>query len=159
MKSIVIYYSLDGNTKLLSETVAKEINAEVLPLNLKKKIKAGSFMKYFWGGRQVIMKESPELEPINFNADNYDLIIIGTPVWAGNYAPALKTFLSNNHIVGKRLALFCSHEGGSGETLSNLQSELSCNEVTSVIDFFAPLKKDEEVTLEKAKTWAKSLAK
>ena len=89
----------------------------------------------------------------------YDLIIIGTPVWMSTYTPAIKSFLQNNLISNKKIALFCSHEGGAGETLINLQKELVGNEILGVMDFLAPLKKDKTAALDKAKTWAVSLAK
>lgn len=157
MKALIIYYSLEGNVKLLSETIANEIGADILSLKLKQEIKAGSFMKYFWGGKQVVMKETPELESINLNIADYDLIILGTPVWASNYAPAIRSFLFNHEIINKKVALFCSHESGPGKTLINLQDALPNNIIIKTIDFFAPLKKNQEETLIKAKVWAKSL--
>ncbi|MEI6835697.1 MAG: flavodoxin [Candidatus Falkowbacteria bacterium] len=157
MKSIIIYYSLDGNVKLLSETMAQEIGADILPLQLKRAIKTGTFMKYFWGGRQVIMKSTPELEALTLNPNDYDLIIIGTPVWASNYTPAIRSFLLNNQLSHKKIALFCSHESVPGKTLINLQAELADNQIISTIDFFAPLKHNQALALDEAKVWAKSL--
>jgi len=157
MKSLIIYYSLDGNVKLLSETMAKEIGADILPLQPKKEIEAGSFMKYFWGGRQIVMKSTPELEVLSLNPNDYDLIILGTPVWMGDYTPAIRSFLTNNPLVNKKLAIFCSHESTPGKSLINLQDKLTGNEIISVTDFVAPLKKDKEASLEKAKVWVKSL--
>lgn len=158
MKSIIVYYSLDGNVKLLSETIAQEIGAELLPLKLKKAIKADSFMKYFWGGKQVIMKEVPELEEFNFVSNDYDLIILGTPVWAGSYTPALRSFLEQVDLNGKKVALFCSHEGGSGLTITNLKNKLRNSQVISSTDFLAPLKKGKEAALLKARSWSKTLS-
>lgn len=157
MKSIIVYYSLDGNVKLLSETISSEIGADLLPLKLKKEIKSDSFMKYFWGGKQVVMKEIPELEPVDFNPENYDLIILGTPVWAANYTPALRSFLEKFDLSGKKIALFCSHEGGSGLTITNLKNKLRTSQIISTTDFLAPLKKVKEVALEKARSWSKTL--
>lgn len=157
MKSIIVYYSLDGNVKLLSETISSEVGADLLPLKLKKEIKSDSFMKYFWGGKQVVMKEIPELEPVDFNPENYDLIILGTPVWAANYTPALRSFLEKFDLSGKKIALFCSHEGGSGLTITNLKNKLRTSQIISTTDFLAPLKKGKEAALEKARSWSKTL--
>jgi hypothetical protein len=49
--------------------------------------------KYVWGGRQVIRKQRSALKPYTFDAAACDLIVIGTPVWAGSPAPAIETFL------------------------------------------------------------------
>ncbi len=157
MKAIIIYYSLDGNVKLLSETIAAQIGADIIPLKLKKEIRNDSFMKYFWGGKQVVMKEIPELEPIDLNLANYDLVILGTPVWAGSYTPALRSFLEQVDLSGKKVALFCSHEGGIGLTINNLKNKLRNSEIISSTDFLAPLKKGKEAALEKAHSWAKTL--
>lgn len=157
MKSLIVYYSLEGNVKLLSEVMAAEIGADVLPIKLKQEIKAEGFMKYIWGGKQVLMKEVPELEPSTVNPNDYDLIIIGTPVWASNYVPAVRSFLQSHTITNKKIALFCTHESDPRKTLINLQAKLPNNEILSTIDFFAPLKKDREVSIEKAKAWVKNL--
>jgi flavodoxin len=157
MKTIIVYYSLDGNVKLLSETIAQELQADLLPLRLKKEIKSDSFMKYFWGGKQVVMKELPELEEFDFNPVDYDLIILGTPVWAASYTPALRSFLEKIDLSSKKVAFFCSHEGGSGLTITNLKNRLRSSEVISSTDFLAPLKKGKEAALEKARGWAKTL--
>ena len=37
MKNLVIFYSLEGNTKLIASTIARAINADVLELKTKKK--------------------------------------------------------------------------------------------------------------------------
>jgi flavodoxin len=157
MKSLVIYYSLDGNTKLLSETIASKIGAETIAIKPKNDIKSKGFMKYFWGGRQVIMKEEPELESLDKDLNSYDLIIIGTPVWAGTYVPAIRSFLSTKPLAGKRVACFCSHGGGPGKTLANLESSLSDSQIAGTEAFFGPLLRDKETALDKAKAWAESL--
>ena len=38
MKSIVIFYSLEGNTRLIATAIANAINADILELKTKKEI-------------------------------------------------------------------------------------------------------------------------
>ena len=38
MKSLVIYYSLEGNTKLIADTYKNELNSDVLELRTKNNI-------------------------------------------------------------------------------------------------------------------------
>lgn len=38
MKSLVIYYSLEGNTKLIADTIKNELNSDVLELRTKNNI-------------------------------------------------------------------------------------------------------------------------
>lgn len=44
----------------------------------------------------------------------YDLVIVGTPVWAGTMSTPIRTFLSENKDKIKQVAFFCTM-GGSGD--------------------------------------------
>lgn len=46
MKSLVIYYSLEGNTKLIADTIKNELNSDVLELRTKKQYPNKGFKKY-----------------------------------------------------------------------------------------------------------------
>lgn len=160
MKTLVIYYSLSGNTKLIAETIAKEIGADILELKTKNSLigKIG-FLKYFWGGKQVIMKETPELMPLKKDFAKYDLIFIGTPVWAFSFAPPLKTLFSKRVVQNKKVALFCSHGGGIGKTIENMKKEMEGNDFVGQIDFLEPLHEDTKGKIELTKVWAKSIVR
>lgn len=158
MSTLVVYFSFTGNTKFLAETVAETMNADIAGLKTSKKYPSEGFKKYFWGGKSVIFGEKPELinEPIDLN--RYDTIIIGTPVWAGSFAPPIKSFISQYKIQGKRIALFASHAGGGAQKcFTKLKKELSGNDIICEIDFVEP-KKNREENSSKAVKWAKSLA-
>ena len=96
MRNLVVFYSLEGNTRLIAESIAKAINADVLELKTKKKYSDKGVKKYFWGGKSVIFKEKPEILYLDKDVNQYDNIFIGTPIWVGTYAPPFNTFLKNN---------------------------------------------------------------
>ena len=50
MKSIVIYYSLDGNTKYAAGKIADRLGADLIQLIPAKEYPTGKISKYFWGG-------------------------------------------------------------------------------------------------------------
>lgn len=156
MKKLVVYYSLEGNTRFVAEAVAKELGADLLELKPKKDVSPTSPMRYLWGGKQVVMGERPELFPLSKEAGNYDLIVIGTPVWAFTYAPAINAFLQLQPITGKKVAFFCCHEGGMAKTFDNLKKALAGNEILGQLDFNYPLKK-KEAALAKIGEWVKTL--
>lgn len=129
MKSLVIYYSLDGSTKAIAETMATEIGADLLALKPKKGLSGGGFMKHFWGGRQVVLKEKPEIESLEKNISDYELVIIGTPVWAFTFTPPIRTLFAQNRIKNKKVAVYCCCDGMAGKTLENMKKELTDNEI------------------------------
>lgn len=159
MKTIVIFYSLEGNTKYISEIISKELNADILEFKTKKEYPSSGFKKYFWGGKSVVLKEKPELICDKIDLDSYENIIIGAPIWAGTYAAPYNTFVKTHKFSGKKVALFACHSGGGAEKCFKMFKEaLSDNQFVGEIEFIDPLKNDKEGNLKKAADWAKSLA-
>ena len=152
-KVLVVFYSYEGSTRLMAKTIAQVIQADLLECKPVKDIKSKGFTKYLWGSRQVIFKKKPELEKFEKNPDDYDVIIIGTPVWAFNYTPTIRSFLTQVKLKNKKIGLFYCHEGGPGKTLENLKNELSENTIVGEIDFLNVFENKEE-NIEKAKNWA-----
>jgi len=157
MKTLVIFYSFEGNTKLIAENIAKTIDADILELKPKNEIKTKGFMKYVWGGKAAMMKEKPELIPLDKNIEEYDMLFVGTPVWAWSYAPPLNTFFSTQSIANKKIALFCCHGGVKGKIFDKMKQALADNEILGQIDFQDPLKRETIVSIQKAKDWAESI--
>ncbi|MFX0059578.1 MAG: flavodoxin family protein, partial [Candidatus Heimdallarchaeota archaeon] len=91
---LIVYYSLTGHTKFIAETIKAAINADILALKPVKELKSDSSMKYMWGGAQATMKKKPKLEEFSIDPLAYDLIFLGTPVWAWTFTPPIRSFLS-----------------------------------------------------------------
>lgn len=157
VNTLVVYYSLEGNCELVANTIMQEIGCPVQRLIVKKDLDKTKFTRYLWGGKQAMMKAKPEIEPLQKNPSDYDLIIIGTPVWAFTYSPAIRSFLSQAKLSGKYVAFFCCHEGSKGKTLQRLEEDFSGNTCVGKIDFFAPLKKETEKSKVIAQAWAKEV--
>jgi len=119
--TLVVYYSYEGGTRLIAQTIAAALHSDIMECRPTKDIKSKGLMKYVWGGRQVVFKTHPQLEPFEKNPAEYDTIIIGTPVWAFTYTPAIRSFLSQANLQQKKIGLFCCHEGTKGKTLENLK--------------------------------------
>lgn len=154
---LVIYYSLEGNCEYIAKSIKEELDCDIIKLMPKKEIDKTKFSKYLLGGKQVILGEKPNLLNMPKNLEKYDLIFIGTLVWAGSYAPAIKSFFQNAKIFDKYVAFFCCHQGGKGKTLENLEKSFNKNHCIGKIDFFSPLKKEKERSHLIAKSWANEI--
>ena len=152
-KPLIVYYSLEGNTRLIAEAMAEAVGADLLPIKPQNEIGTG-FSRYLWGSAQVMMKKKPELIPFDHNPMDYDLIFIGTPVWAYTFAPPIASILEQVDLSGKDVALFCCHGGKYGKTFDKLKEMLPDSRVLGETDFFEPMKKDRSKALERAGEWA-----
>lgn len=158
MKTLIIYYSFEGNCELIANKISELTGADILRLKPKKEKKSKGFSKFIWGGTQVVMKSKPELEEYNVNLNDYDLIYIGTPVWAGTFAPALSTFFSDNVIENKNIALYCCYSGSEGNTFTKMRSELSNNNIISQMGFKDPFSKGNDLDVSKQLSqWIKEI--
>ncbi|OQY09330.1 MAG: hypothetical protein B6I28_03290 [Fusobacteriia bacterium 4572_132] len=155
-KILIVYYSLEGNTEFLAEKLQEKVGADILKLVPKKDIDKSKATKYLWGGRQVFLSKTPELDDYELNLEEYEIIIFGTPVWAFSYTPAIKSFIKKEKIQNKRIAIFCCHEGGKGKIFSKLEKDLAGNIIIGKIDFKKVLKNKEE-SLEKLYKWVEKI--
>jgi len=142
MKAIIVYYSLEENTKYAAEEIAVQLEAATLRLEPVNAYPTGMVSKFFWGGKSVITGERPHLRPYQFRADDYDMVIIGTPVWAGTYTPPISTFLAENDLRGKKVGIFaCSSSGNAEKCFRKLKGKLQCGDSVPTMSLQDPGKK------------------
>ncbi len=158
MKTAVLYYSLTGNVRLIAETIARNSGGDLLEVELEKPFKPKGPGKYFRGGRDVLLKRKPAILDPGFDLESYDLVFIGTPVWAGSFVPALDTFFEKNGFTGKEVAFFASSMGGSGKVFKNLEKRVEGNNVVGQIHFVEPLRNPEKES-KRAEEWCRDILK
>ena len=114
-KTLVLFYSYEGNTKKIAELIANNIGADIEEIKPVNEMRAKGFGKYMWGGAQVVMKKRPALKSLQVNLKEYDTIFLGSPVWASTFSPPVYSLLENGYLTGKKIAFFHCHEGGPGK--------------------------------------------
>ena len=130
MKTAIVYFSLNGNTEYVANEIAGKLGADAIKLTPKKAFPDSGFKKFLRGGKSAVMKEKPELEPYEFDAEKYGRVIFGTPVWASRFTPPLRTFIAENAdaLKGKRFAVFtCFSGGGADKAIARLKELLGAD--------------------------------
>ncbi|HAD82331.1 MAG: hypothetical protein A2509_09255 [Candidatus Edwardsbacteria bacterium RIFOXYD12_FULL_50_11] len=121
MKTLVIYYSRTGITKKIGQAIASKIQADTEEIiDLKDRQGAWEYLK---AGRDAMKRIPADIAETKKDPAQYDLVVVGTPVWAGNMACAIRTYIGRNKDRIKKLALFCTL-GGSGDqnTFNEMES-------------------------------------
>jgi flavodoxin len=155
MKTLVVYYSRTGKTRYVAERISEKLGAEIEEIiDLKNRRGALGFIiaGYDATRGKDTMIAKPQKSPKDF-----DLIIIGTPVWNGRPTPAVRTYLKNSDLNRKKVAVFCTNEGRDGEkAIARLKALLPNDVCVSSMVMTRPLKNKVE-TQEKISAWISSL--
>ena len=128
MKSLVVYYSYSGNTEKVAKILVdflKDKDFMVDTLRLKPKNERGSFflqcLEALRGKRAVLSGD------LNFDLAGYDLVCIGSPVWAFSPTPAVNTYLDKLlNAAGKDAIVFTTYGSGAGveKCINNVKKRL-----------------------------------
>ncbi|PKK97098.1 MAG: flavodoxin [Tenericutes bacterium HGW-Tenericutes-3] len=156
-KILVIYYSFEGNTEIIAQSIAQFTHAELLSIKPVNEIKSTGFSKYFWGGSQVFMKKTPELITFDQDLSNFDIVFIGTPIWAGTYAPPIKTLFSNEKLKAKSIYFFYTHDGGPGKVEKFAKIAIEQNNKLIESKGFIHIKKETERNIKEVQDWITKL--
>jgi len=108
-KILVVYYSKTGYTRKIAQDIAKQLDADLEEITDQKK-RTGLF-GFVSGGRDALTKKETNISEMKKNPAAYDLVILGTPIWAGNITPAVRTYINRYQDSLPPVAFFFSPGG------------------------------------------------
>lgn len=111
-KSLVVYFSVSGNTRTVAEHLAKLAQADVEELKPKKPYPTEYRPLVNAVKADLANGVLPELEPMRADLREYDTIFLGSPNWCHTLAAPVEVFLREQDLSGKRIAPFFTHAGG-----------------------------------------------
>ena len=161
MKTLVVYYSLEGNTEYVAEKIREAVGADLLKLVPKKVYHDKGFAKFFWGGKSAVMAEKPELEAYDVDLTGYERIIFGFPVWASNFTPPLRTFIESNAdgLKGSKFSAYaCQSGSGAEKALAKLAKCIGIDDFDETAVFIDPKGKPDATKDEQIGAFCKGLS-
>lgn len=130
MKILVTFYSRSGNTKKMAQAIAECLHAdldEIIDLKNRRGI-----LGWILSGRDALKGTLTTIKTVK-NPSDYDLVIIGTPIWAGHSTPATRTYITQFKNQIKKVAIFVTSGGdGPQKTASLFENILGKKAVASV---------------------------
>ena len=147
MKSLVTYYSYSGNTDKIARMFDHILQAKG-EVHLQR-LKPVAEIKSFMGQCAAARKGSKALlqEGIKFDAASYDMVLIGSPVWAFAPTPAVNTFLANlTGLKGKRAVVLLTSGSGLGvkACFKNIRKILEAKGASKIEEINIPDRKNQD---------------
>lgn len=104
MKTLIVYYSRTGNTKLACEVLQMELGCNIIEIKDLKSREGG--WGFFTAALGSMFNTHTKIDPEHIDLAPYGAVIIGSPVWAGRPAAAIRTFIAKHRLDGKKIVLF-----------------------------------------------------
>ena len=124
MKSLVVYYSLTGKTKLVSRVIAEALNAKSVEIK-ETKPRKGKLAVYAMGGFAAVRNKGSNIKPMKLDLKQYDRIFVGSPIWASRPGPAVNAFIYDTNFEGRSVVPFCTMGGDNAEkALGNMRAKI-----------------------------------
>jgi len=122
MKSLIVYYSFGGNTKKIAEKIQSKIGGDIAEIKMVNPY-TGDYNEIVEQGHDEVRRGyMPAIEDLGVDLNDYDTIILGTPVWWYTFAPAVKTLLNSSDLSGKKVYVFATNGGWIGHTFEDVKA-------------------------------------
>ncbi len=103
MKTVVVYYSRYGNSRVAAKLIARQLGAPVHNIEVKRQ--KGVFVSTF----SAIFSRRPKIKSMHLYPEDWELMVLVAPIWIGKPATPVKTFLADTRVGDKHVAAFFSY--------------------------------------------------
>lgn len=154
-KTLVIYYSLTGNTKEIAEKIKNKTNADLYEIKTAEPLPTGPKL-YLAVREQLKTQKYPALENIP-DVSAYDTIFIGAPVWWYTAATPVLSLLDQVDFQGKKVVPFSTQGSNAGTFLEDFKAKIKSAVVLEYASFNNIGKEYDQAVNAKIAAWLNNL--
>ena len=110
MKTLIVYYSRTGTTRKVAEELRTLLSAEIEEIT-EPKGRDGP-LGWLRSGKEGSEGATPTINTPTKTPTDYDMVILGTPVWAAKMSSPMRTYLTQTKGKLPRTAFFCTCGNG-----------------------------------------------
>lgn len=111
MKPLVVYYSRTGITRKVSESISKELGCDLEEIVSKRG--RNGLWGFLFSGYESYRKKLAAIGETKNDPSEYDLVIIGTPLWSFSMSSPVRTYITKNKELFQKVAFLVTY-GGTG---------------------------------------------
>lgn len=114
MKTLIVYYSRTGTTEKLARALAAELDARIEAIDCPSyAVERAGWLGYLKAGWDSLKGRLPRVDLPDVTLTDYDLLLIGTPIWTSYPSVPMRAFLDQSLGFPPRVALFVTSGGHS----------------------------------------------
>jgi flavodoxin len=130
-KILIVFYSRTGSTRALARALADELECPVEEL-IDRRPRSG-FSGLLRSAFDAVFARTTPLAKLQHDPADYDLVIIGTPVWSWSMSAAVRTYLTQTRGRFRDVAFFLTHGGTGRQRVFQQMQELAMLQPTAVL--------------------------
>ena len=119
MKILIVYYSRDGSTRKIAEELKAQLGADIEEITEPKG--RGGPMGWIRSGKEASSGTVVPINPPKADPSTYDLVAIGTPIWAWNVSSPVRSYFMAMKGKLPRVAFFCAMDSKAGDTFKVME--------------------------------------
>ena len=123
LRALVAFYSRTGTTKKAAQAIADALQSDIEEIH-DTKDRSGA-LGYLGAAKDAVMKRSASIEEPAKDPAAYDVVIVGTPVWAFTMSAPVRAYLEYGKTSLPNVAFFCT-KGNSGSERTFAAMEGRC---------------------------------
>lgn len=108
---LVVYYSRTGHTDIVAGRLAARCHADIE--RIEESVSREGLVGYLRSAVAATLGLHPSIKRGPHRPGDYDLVIVGTPVWFWSVSSPVRNWLHRHHRALNNVAVFCTC-GGSG---------------------------------------------
>jgi flavodoxin len=112
-KILVVFYSRSGMTRRIAQALAAALHGDLEEIT-EPKSRSG-FLGYLRSATEARRMRPATIVPAQHDVAAYDLVIVGTPVWAWSLSSPVRAFLMATAARLPEVAFFCTLGGAGSE--------------------------------------------
>lgn len=129
-KTLIVYFSWSGHTRTVANIIHELTGSDIVEIEVEEPY-SNVYDEVTARARYELDNDiRPALVTRVENMDEYDTLIVGTPIWSSRLAPPVKSFLSGYDLSGKKILPFCTHGGsGTAQSVNNIREVCPDSEI------------------------------
>lgn len=153
MSTLVVYFTRTGNSEKIAKKITQKINCDIEEIVDKKKW--SGFVGFFTGGFSALTGKNTNINTSIKKPQDYEKIVIVSPVWASNMPPAIREYIKKNKSEFNFIYFVLTYNSGGDKEAAQKMRELA-GEPSAVVSF-SKKERDNEIEEQKINDFIKKI--
>lgn len=130
-RALIAYHSRTGYTRRVAQMLADRLGADLEEIQIVQPL--DDRIGYLMCAIEAMTGLAPALRPTRRDPANYELIVIGTPVWFWSLASPVRSWLEQHPLRGRRFGFFCTMGGSGASCVFSTMAELAGDKAAATL--------------------------